>query len=73
MNLLERIGYTPETFRDAVKKFRAEGGLTREQMANYLGCVTVSTIYKWERDGVTPRNKAVISRLIQMKVIQGAV
>ena len=69
MFILERFGYTPETFRARIKQFRIDGGMTQEQFADYLGGLSVATVSKWERGLVVPTSRAVLNRLVVMKVI----
>lgn len=65
----KKLNMTREEFRQKILEFRHAGGMTQEELADYLGGITTSTIQKWERGAVVPNSSAMIGKLLTMRVL----
>ena len=66
----QRLGMGKQDFALIVKKFRKDAGYTQEDLAAYVGGVTLNTICNWENGYTVPRNRIVIQRLRQVGVLR---
>ena len=67
---LQRVGIrTPEEFSERLIAFRRAGPFSIQDMATYIGGISMSTIRNWEKGRCMPDNKVVINRLIICRII----
>lgn len=71
MPVLKRLGVSPGDFAEMIRAFRKKGGLTQEELADFLGGVSVSIVVKWEAGRHVPRSKTIVNKLVTMGVIPG--
>lgn len=65
---LKKLNVTPDDFARRVKQFRVNAGFSQQDMASYIGGVSVRTISRWEQGQNFPTSRIVINRLMQCNI-----